>query len=201
MPGAKAPEEERREQILEAARTVAGRETLAGLTIRRVADEAGLSNGLVLFHFKSKELLLMALLERLLEQTVGESERALEECAHPDPREAFRSYLRREIERLPRERERVELFFDYWVMGTRSPEIRSRVRGALERYRQRISALTASLLSTLPAPPGGMTSEGMAAVAVSFIEGCALQAVIDPARFDLELYLQNVDALLDRVVG
>lgn len=196
MPGAKAPEEERREQILEAARRVAGMQTLREMTIRRVAEAAGLSNGLVLFHFKTKELLLMALLDRLLEQTLGEITRGLEEAAGPVPREVFRRFLVREIERLQHERERVELFFDFWVMGTRHPEIRSRVRESLKRYRALIREVTGALLAREPEAFGGMSPEGMAAVAVSLIEGCALQAVIDPAGFDVERYLENVDALL-----
>lgn len=196
MPGAKAPEEERREQILEAARRVAGSQTLRGMTIRRVAEAAGLSNGLVLFHFKTKQLLLMALLDRVLEQTIGDVTRGLKDAAGPVPGDVFRRFLLREIERLQRDRERVELFFDFWVMGTCHPEIRSRVRESLEQYRAAIREVTAELLAREPKAFGEMSSEGMAAVAVSLVEGCAIQAVIDPAGFDVGVYLQNVDALL-----
>lgn len=199
MPGAKAPEEERREQILDAARRVAGTQTLRGMTIRRVAEAAGLSNGLVLFHFKTKELLLMALLDRLLEQTLGEATRGLADAAGPVPREVFRRFLVREIQRLQRERERVELFFDFWVMGTRHPEIRCRVRESLERYRAVIREVSGELLAREPEAFGGMSAEGMAAVAVSLVEGCAIQAVIDPSGFDVDRYLENVDALLAAV--
>lgn len=200
MPGPKAPEEERKEQILGAAQRVAAVETLAGLTIRRVAQAAELSVGLVLFHFKSKERLLMSLLERLLEQTLSETAAAAKEAARePEPRQALRKLLRNEIERLPKERERVELFFDFWVMGTRQPEIRGRVRASLERYRDLVVEVTGPLLESEPGPFGRMTPAGMAAVVVSFIEGCALQAVIDPANFDVAAYLENVDALLDAI--
>ena len=33
------------------------------------------------------------------------------------------SAIRRDVEALPRQRERVALFFDYWVMGTRHPGV------------------------------------------------------------------------------
>lgn len=200
MPGSKAPEEERRNQILGAAQEVASRETLGGLTIRGVAEAAGLSVGLVHFHFKSRELLLMALLDRLLEQTLAESVEAIEAAADPSPRETIRKLLQREIGGLPGKRDRVELFFDFWVMGTRHPEIRSRVRASLERYRRLIGEITTPLVLSRDTAFGGMTPEGLAAVAVSFIEGCALQAVIDPASFDLAAYLESVDALLESVV-
>lgn len=199
MPGPKAPEEERKEQILEAAQRVAAAETLAGLTIRRVAEAAGLSVGLVLFHFKSKERLLMSLLDRVLEETLAEMESSREAARDPVPREMLRNLLRREIERLPAERERVELFYDYWVMGTRQPEIRSRVRASLERYRRLVAEVTGHMVASEPEAFGGMTAEGLAAIMVSFIEGCALQAVIDPASFDVAAYMENVDALIDSI--
>ena len=56
MPGQKASEDERRKQILRAAFDVASRRGLASLTVRLVAAKAGLSTGLVLFHFESKEV-------------------------------------------------------------------------------------------------------------------------------------------------
>jgi AcrR family transcriptional regulator len=65
MPGQKAAEADRQEQILAAAMDVATRHGLEGLTIRRVASEAGLSHGLVRFRFKSKAELLATLLDRL----------------------------------------------------------------------------------------------------------------------------------------
>lgn len=197
MPGPRAPEQERKQQILAAAERVAARETLAGLTIRSVGEEAGLSSGLVLFHFESKELLLMSLLERLLQQTLEGSVAAAEASEDPVPREAFRSLLTREVQRVSADRERTELFFDYWVMGTCQPEIRQRLRASLERYRELIATFTAPLLERAPKELTRMTPHGFAAMAVSFIEGCALQAVIDPTAFDIEAYLANLEAWVD----
>jgi AcrR family transcriptional regulator len=69
MPGTKAPERARREQILAAAFVVAAREGLEGTTILQVAAAATLSPGSILFHFKSKRQLLLALLDWLLSTT------------------------------------------------------------------------------------------------------------------------------------
>ncbi|MEO6878982.1 MAG: TetR family transcriptional regulator, partial [Gemmatimonadaceae bacterium] len=69
MPGRKASEDSRRLQILRAAYDVGARRGLAGLTVRHVAAKADLSTGLVLFHFKAKEQLLIALLDFVLETT------------------------------------------------------------------------------------------------------------------------------------
>src|SRR6185312_17254718 len=69
MPGHKASEDARRRQIVRAAYEIASRSGLAGLTVRRVATRAGLSTGLVIFHFTTKERLVVALLDYVLENT------------------------------------------------------------------------------------------------------------------------------------
>ena len=76
MPGQKAAEAERRAQILEAAYKVALRKGLESLTVRAVAAAAGLSHGLVLFHFKRKDQLVRAVLDRVLANTLSQRQRA-----------------------------------------------------------------------------------------------------------------------------
>ena len=69
MPGQKASEEARRMQILKAGYEVASRKGLDALTVRLVAHRAKLSTGLVLFHFKTKDQLIIALLDYVLQTT------------------------------------------------------------------------------------------------------------------------------------
>lgn len=195
MPGRKAPEEQRREEILVAAYRVAARERLTGLTVRQVAAEAGVSPGLVFFHFGSKDALLVALLEWLLETTLVGPE--MPELLEGDrPSERMLSALRRDIEYLPRRRARVELFFDYWVMGTRHPEIQRTIRAALDRYREAFLPFAEEMVRAQPERYRGVDAAGLAAVAAGFIEGCALQVVMDPERFDVERYVGTVQALV-----
>jgi AcrR family transcriptional regulator len=191
MPGHKAPKAERREQILNAAMKVAARRRLAAITIRDVAKEAGLSSGLVLFHFKSRDGLVRELLDWLLDQN---------SVLQPEPHLAqhdncLSQLIRNECLRRVRDRSRTELFFDYWIAGTKRPELRREMRTALRRYRQHFHRLAKAVKKA-----GGRTGRGaagMATAAVSFIHGCALQAVIDPDGFDVEAALAIVDRLAD----
>jgi AcrR family transcriptional regulator len=64
MPGQRENQATRQEQILEAAYEVALRRGIDGLTVRAVAARARLSHSLVLFHFKRKDQLGLALLAR-----------------------------------------------------------------------------------------------------------------------------------------
>lgn len=195
MPGTKAPEAHRREQILRAAYDVAAREGLDGTTILQVAAAAGLSPGLVLFHFGSRRQLLLRLLDWLLETTtilhVGPELARLS-----SPMERLLALLRQEMARLSSEPQRIRLTFDYWTAGVRDDEIRAKMRAEFARYRQAFRPLVEAVLAAEPARFGGVTAEGLAAVAVSFVKGCAVQSMIDPEHFDIAQYLGAAEVLL-----
>ncbi len=147
MPGQKEPEIARREQILNAAFRVALRERLSGLRIRDVAAEAGLSSGLVLFHFKTKDTLIAALLEWLLEST-----RMLSPKVHvrgdASAAACLGTLIGAEARRISTDRRRSELFFDFWVAGTRNARLRVQMRAALTKYRHEFRELAAEMLAS-----------------------------------------------------
>jgi AcrR family transcriptional regulator len=194
MPGQKAAEATRREQILKAAYEVALRRGIDGLTVRAVAARARLSHGLVLFHFKRKDQLGLALLDRVLEATVS--------LSIPDdigtianPRERLQALFRHEVQRVMQEPRRIRLMLEYWARGAHNTVIRETISTRLERYR----AAFRETAEALPAEPGRLgTPAGVAAVAVSLIFGYTVQAIIDPDQFDIEVYLAAVQGLLGR---
>jgi AcrR family transcriptional regulator len=189
-------EEERREEILRAAYQVAARDRLAGVTARAVAAEAGVSSGLIFFYFESVDRLLTELLDWLLARTIVATDLDDLMLAPGDPAARMMAVIHRDVESLPRQRARVELFFDYWVLGTRHEAVRGQIRRALGHYREGFVPLAAAVVESDPGRYGGMTAEGLASVAASFVEGCALQVVMDPAAFDVERSMSTLAALV-----
>ena len=57
----------RQEELLNAARVIAGREGIAALSLNAVAREAGVSKGGLMHHFPSKQELIHALFIQLLD--------------------------------------------------------------------------------------------------------------------------------------
>ncbi len=200
MPGRRIPEEQRREGLLRAAFAVAARDGLAGVTARAVAAEAGVSSGLVFFHFRTVDALHAALLEWLLAHTFVAAE--LPPGRRPNAGAAARmlAAVRRDLDALPRARRRVELFFDYWVRGTRDPAVRGTIRGALDRYRAAFVPLAAAVVAEAPlghyGPDPERAAAGLATVAATFVEGCALRVVLDPAGFDVDAAMATLTALV-----
>ena len=200
MPGRKEPEEVRREQILHAAYEVASLEGIDGVTIRGVAALAGLSHGLVHFHFKRKSDLILSLLDSLLATTavlhlpdrVARQTRALDR---------LHALLRQEMYRVAGEPRRTRLFLEFWALGARHAAIRTRISAALERYRGAFRVVVEEVLRAEPRPFSGATPDGLAAVAGSWIHGCAVQAMIDPEHFDIEQYLEAVRGMTGQLTG
>lgn len=195
MPGAKAPEEQRREEILVAAVDVATTERLDGLTVRKVAEKAGLSPGLVFFHFGSKDRLLLALLDRVLEEIIGR--RPPEDAAGaPSARDALLSYTDRELSRVPDERDFLELFFQFWVMGVGNPDVREAMRAALAAYRASFVPLAERIVAEEPDRFTDVTAEQIAGVVMGFVQGTAFQAVLAPDDYDVADTMQALEALV-----
>jgi AcrR family transcriptional regulator len=198
MPGKKAPESARREQILAAAYQVASHKGIDGLTVRAVAAKAKLSHGLVLFHFKRRDQLLRALLDQLL-ATTSELHAAPAVARIPAPLDRLRALLRQEMDRVGHDPRRIRLFYDFWVLGTRNAAIGARIAAELERYRGAFRGMIEEVIRAEPRRFAHVTPKGLAAVVVSFINGCAVQAMIDPHSFDIEEYLAAADSLLGRL--
>jgi AcrR family transcriptional regulator len=184
MPGAKIPQPVRRKQILTAAYRVAAERGLTGTRIGEVATRAGVSHGLVLFHFKSKRGLLLALLDWLLESTTFDQLRVL---------------LRQEMNRLSSEPQRTRLTFDYWSASVRDATIRSKMRTEFARYRAAFRPVAEAVIAANPVRFRGVTAAGLAAVSVSFIKGCAVQSMLDHDHFDIAEFLGAAEHLIQEV--
>ena len=198
MPGHRETEAVRRRQILAAAYQVATSRGLDALTVRQVAMKARVSHGLVLFHFRTREDLVVAVLDWLLETTTV-LRVTPDVAAIAAPLDRFLALLRLEMNRLSSEPRRIRLFFDFWSKGIRDPRIRGKMRRELARYREAFRPIAADVLRAEPGRFEGVSAAGLAAVGVSFIKGCAVQSMIDPARFDIEEYLAAARGLVGQL--
>jgi TetR/AcrR family transcriptional repressor of bet genes len=210
MPGKKVPEETRREDILRAAYDVAARQGLEAVTLRAVAARADVSHGTVVFHFKGKRELVASLVDRVLYKTaVLRVPDAVARITRPSER--MHALLRAEMDRLSADPRHFRLLLDYWTIGVRNATIRRKIRLALEQYREGFGDLADAILSGEfgPSRRRGLqsgegptvTAAGVAAVAVSLVHGCSLQAVIDPKGFSVEQHFDAAEQMLGRLAN
>ena len=197
MPGTKIAESIRREQVIAAAYEIAATEGLRAVTIRDVAARAGMSTGLVLFHFKSKDQLVLELVDWVLATTpalqVGRDILAI-----ASPLERLLALLAQEMARLSSEPSRMRLFLEFWAAGLSDVGIRRRMQTDLDRSRAAFRPIAEAVLAAESDRFPQTTPDGLAAVAVSFINGCAMQSMIEP-DLDIHELLAAAKGLLRRL--
>lgn len=189
MAGKRKHLDERRQELVAAARAVALSDGLEQLTGRKVAAKAGLSSGLVFFHFESREALLEAVLDALIDDLFGD---LTAPTGEGPPEERLLAFLEQRFTKVRGERRRVELFIDFCVLGLRNASIRKRIRSGLERYRDAVRPVGDELSQTRP----GMSGDGLAQLTVSFILGSVLQFSMETGKPAPEALLASMRALL-----
>lgn len=194
MPGTKIAESIRREQIINSTYELATRGGLRAVTIRDVAKRAEISTGLVIFHFRTKERLLLALLDHVLATTitlrVGPEIEAID-----DSLERLIALLRQEMGRLSTEPKQNRLFFEFWNEGMWNRAVRVRMQRELDRYRAAFRPMAEEVIASDPERFSRVSAESLAAVAVAFIKGCAVQSMVEP-ELDVAEFLRSAEALL-----
>lgn len=198
MPGTKAPEAQRREAIIQAAFRVAASGGLQAVTVRSVAREAGVSIGLVLFHFTTMDELHSALLDWLVARVLVVD--AGGEMAGRTPGERLLAVVRKQLEETRQQRAEIELFLAYWLLGPQRPDIRATIQSALERYRTALRNEVDAWYTSEPAAFNGTTPEALALLLTTVIEGYALQTVHEREPPDLELVLAVLRSLVHTLV-
>lgn len=85
-------------KLLEAANRVAARDGVAKLTLDAVALEAGMSKGIILYHFHSKNALIQAMIDQLIAKfELGFAEQALAWEEDVAPGHALRAMIRAQL--------------------------------------------------------------------------------------------------------
>jgi AcrR family transcriptional regulator len=115
------PGHETEQALLDAAERLLIDVGAAGITTRRVADEAGANHGLVHYYFGSVEQLLVRVLERFTERLI-ERQRALYAADAP-----FREKWRTAMAYLEEDRPYQKIWFELQGLAWNRPELQERL--------------------------------------------------------------------------
>ena len=113
---------ERKVRLLDAAIAVIAHKGLIGITMNDIAREAGCSYGVVAFHYKSKDGVLLAALDKLVE----EYERIWKEhaAAGTGPAVQLRAMLDSDFDRRVGNRGRIAVWSAFWAEAPRNAAYR-----------------------------------------------------------------------------
>jgi TetR/AcrR family transcriptional regulator, cholesterol catabolism regulator len=131
------PEKDRQERILDAVVHLLSRGGISAVSMRAVAREAGVSLGLVNYHYADKTRLIAAALRRIEAQDIALLE------ADPDlaPEERLRAVLKRVADPEFLTTEYLSLRLQLWALAQAHEEFERINSAAQKRYRADLAAL------------------------------------------------------------
>ncbi len=122
MAAAPLARKETEEAFLDAAERLLVTVGHAGITTRRLAEEAGANHGLVHYYFGSMEALLARVLERFTERMI-----VRQRAMYADPGVPFIEKWRTAMRYLDADREYQKVWFELQALAWNRPELRERV--------------------------------------------------------------------------
>ncbi|UGS35994.1 TetR/AcrR family transcriptional regulator [Capillimicrobium parvum] len=157
------PHNEGRDALLDATERVIAKHGFRGLTYRRVAAEAGLTHGLVTYHFGTLDAMVHAALERASRHAV--------EAARVDSDSGRLEDFAADLPGLAAEEPDAQAFqFELALEARRRPELRDDVRAQYDEF----FAVTARALDRIGIEPDPM----LARLVFAALDGIMLQQLI-----------------------
>jgi len=168
-----------RNKILQAAFTVLSRQGYENTSVKEIAEEAGVAQGLVHYYFKSKQLLVLEVLAFVCQKV----ELGVEgEAGALQAFEQTKSMLKDS-------RDANALYIELIGVGLHDPEIGAAIREFVTLERSHIEDIARQVLAQREADP--TPARGIAGVVWAAILGIMIQGLVDPA-FNTD---EAVDAL------
>lgn len=171
-----------RARIVRATVRCLARHGYSGLTMRRVAGEAGVSQGILHYYFRDKRAMLTAALEAVTADLDGRVAAALG-ASGGDPRQALGALVRACLEAAVEAPEVWAVFVEFWGETMHDADLRATNARLYERLRRAVGALVArgqraGRFRKVEAREAG-------AVVLALVDGMSLQLAFDPGAFDV----------------
>lgn len=158
-----------REKILQAAFTVLSRQGYENTSVKEIAEEAGVAQGLVHYYFKSKQVLVMAVLAevcRAMEMKGVEGEAGAMAAF-----DNFKQMLRNQ-------QDTNALYIQLLGIGVHDKEIGAGMLDFVRRDRGHVEAIAAQVLAEREVDP--TPARAIAGAVWAGVLGIIVQSVIDP---------------------
>jgi AcrR family transcriptional regulator len=186
MATAKATRAETEDRFLDAAERLLAESGHAGITTRRLAEEAAANHGLVHYYFGSIENLLVRVLERFTERLIERQRRMYASDA------PFIEKWRTAMHYLDADRDYQRIWYELQALSWSRPELRERVAQVSGEWRAVLRYALAEPLERYDLP---ISLEALVALVVTFNEGMILERLSGIESGHAEL-LEWIDAWL-----
>jgi len=187
----------RREQIVRATIRCLARDGYAGLTMKKVARTAGVSQGILHYYFADKRAILVAALAAVtadLDRVATAQARGSRE-----PRTRLRALITACLRLAVEEREFWIVFVEFWGEMMHDRRLRELNAALYERMRRQIGTLIAQGIRA--GTFRRVDRLQAAAVILALVDGVSLQLTFDPKAFGIATAVQFCEDALTRFLG
>ena len=193
--GRTASREQRRGQLIAATMKCIARKGMSSTSIGDVAQEAGLSQGIVNLHFESKDNLLTETLRHLADDYKTRFNKALESSG-PDAAGRLLAVMQLDLRPGVIDRQKIAVWFAFWGEVKSRPTYR-RICNEQDRYYDEV---VASLCTEIIADGNykNINAASVATALTSITNGMWLSYLISPRAFDRDHAMRAITDLLRR---
>ncbi len=184
----------RRQALIKATIAVIAKHGASGTTVERVARKAGVSVGLMNFHFASKERLFQETFRHLSEEYEEVWQKNLR-SAGSDPRARLNQMIESNFDRRIFTREKLAVWFAFWS----DAQLRDRYRAAATRVERRYIQAIEKEVAGLLAP--AHNAAAIVQPLMAMIDGFWLQALLYPRGFVREDAVKVCFTFVDEHIG
>jgi AcrR family transcriptional regulator len=190
---------EKRQRVVEAAAKVMAREGYAATSMKDIAQEAGIAQGLIHYYFDSKDDLVMAVVKDACDQMLAET-RAAFAAAPGGPLERVWPALESARDRTKNRPEMWRVFVELLPLSLTNPHLRVQFQELYAKIIQGtveiVEEVNRQIPTALPVDAGYF-----ARVIAAAVDGIALQTLVDPALDVDAMYTALGFVLISTVAG
>ncbi len=188
-----ASKERRRQQLIDATMKCIARKGMGGTTLADVARAAGLSQGIVNLHFKSKENLLNETLRYLADDYKTAFNRTLAKSG-PDAADKLLALLELDLRPAIIDRQKIAVWFAFWGEVKSRPAYRKICDERDRYYDEVVERLCEDIIDE--GGYAGVSAPLVTIALTSMSNGLWLSCLISPKSFDRQRARQAIVSLL-----
>ena len=191
-----ASKEERRRQLIKATMKCIAKRGIGSTTLAHVAAEAGLSQGIVNLHFKSKENLLTETLRSLADEYRQQFYSTLDKSG-PEAADKLLALMEMDLKPAVCDRQKLAVWFAFWGEVKAMPTYRKICNESDRAYDQEVSNLCRTIIAE--GRYTGVDPDAVAEALASLTNGLWLSCLIAPRRWDPAVGMAAVKSYLQAV--
>lgn len=186
---------ERRVQILDAAEKIFNRLGFNKATMDDIVAESGLSKGTLYWYYKSKDALILALLDRIFVGEISQFEKLIN--AEGTASERLEKLMRAVAQEMASLKRLMPLMFEFVALAARQKPVRETLGGYYRRYHRLISEIIRQGIDS--GEFVGIDADKAALAFIGLGEGLAMLWFVDPDWVDWDdVHELPMKLLLDR---